>query len=232
MSNIWDKANEVSEESVKAGLSNDFWGQVRLDLWECALVPGVGKVPFDPNQHKRMSIAIDLFVDPLADTGLQWSLERHLVEFEPDWYRFTLPSMKDCEGGVSHISAVPGKWARVTQVETGEEYTDKSGNQRKKRAIKFLKLFENEEACRLDYLTSERSGAQAQPVEQSEDEQARETGLSFLKVIVANACNGQGDLNTIRGTIQANISLYPVVSKYFTVDSPETVELIAKALGQ
>lgn len=64
---------------------------------------------------------------------------------------------------------------------------------------------------------------QAAPANNTE----RETALKFLRVIVENAARGQSDLTVVRNTVAAQIATMPLVSKYFTVDSPETMNLIA-----
>lgn len=244
MSDVWDQANNTTEESVKASQSRDIWGQVRLDIWACALVKGTGKVPFDPAIHQRQSVAIDLFVDPIPEMGLTFSMERHMVDFEPDWYKFTKPSALECEGHVGHIRELPNKFVRAVNAETGETYLDKktmvNGQPvvKNKTAIKFLKIFENEDACRADYLTSDRAKVNTpmetpvQPAPNGDGStKEKEAALAFLKVIVQNAARGQEDIGVVRQTVAANIGNYQTtVAKFFTVDSPETVDLIKVAM--
>jgi len=49
---------------------------------------------------------------------------------------------------------------------------------------------------------------------------------------VENACRGQSDLEIIRKTLELNIAQQALISKYFTVDSPEVVEMIAKEMSK
>lgn len=243
----WATAQDASEETAKNYSNSDFWGQIRMDVWACALVKGQGKVPFDPAVHKKPTAAINLAIDPVPGIDSNFTPERQMVDFEKDWYQFTKPSAMEAlqaAGMGTDIRSLPGKFARITFVETGETYPDKkTGQQKAKTAIKFLKIFPDLTACQMDYNLSDNTPAPAQtappwdnttPPPANGNEAEKKTAFQFLKVIVANAVRGQTDMNVIRNTISMNITSGPgheLVSKYFTVDSEETVQLMMEAMG-
>jgi hypothetical protein len=55
--------------------------------------------------------------------------------------------------------------------------------------------------------------------------------LTFLKIFVKDACKGQTNLETIRTNLAAKIASQAMISKYFTIDSPEVVQLIAETMA-
>jgi hypothetical protein len=74
--------------------------------------------------------------------------------------------------------------------------------------------------------------APAQPANGNGSSKEKETALKFLKVIVENSSRGQTDPTVITNTVGANIANMPMVSKYFTADSPETMNLIMEAMSK
>ena len=176
--------------------------------------------------------------------GLTFDLTRSMIAESREWVSFVLPSIREL--GI-HPRDLNGKWVKVQTVtltdKTGNPvtYTDINGNVKEKTTIKFIKIFSSEDECRSDYLAN--SG---KPVQQNtqyktgngtngngngSDNKERQTALAFLKAYVQSACRGQMDINIIRETLALNIAQQPLISKYFTVDSPETIELITQYMG-
>lgn len=231
----WDVANEAKEPQY----SNIIWGQCEARSWFCILEKGIGKVEYDPQKHSldRMRTAIDITVHPLAEMGLIFDLTRNMLAESREWAGIVLPSIRDI--GISP-KQLNGSWVKVQTVPLTDKsgnvvtYTDANGAVKEKTTLKFLAVFENEDACRADYLAN--SGKSPQPDTQyagsnGSDNKERETALAFLKVYVQNACRGQNDIEVIRKTLALNIEQQPLISKYFTVDSPETVQLITEYTG-
>lgn len=229
----WDSANEAKEPQF----SNEIWGQVEARSWYCVLEKGIGKVEFDPQMHSQdqRRTAIDIIVHPLVDMGLTFDLTRNMIAESREWASFVLPSIRDL--GI-HPKDLNGNWVKVQTVTlTGKDgqpvtYTDSNGTIREKTTIKFLKIFSSEDECRSDYLAN--SGKPAPSDTQyvkpngNGDNKERQTALAFLKVYVQNACRAHKDLKTIREVLAASIAQQPLISKFFTIDSPETIELIAQ----
>lgn len=158
--------------------------------------------------------------------------------------------------GDFNLRTLNNKYAKVTYAPTGRTYTDKNtGETKDSTTIKFLALYATEAECRTAYLTGNGTGAPAteqhsvgQAAAQAAgqvvssvasaggtttttttapsggngggDAKARATAEQFLKVLVKQ--NG-GD----RDKVATAIAGMPLVSKFFTVDSPETMRLIS-----
>jgi len=247
----WERAENPQTRS------SEFWGQVEISLYNAVLVKGVGKAPFDPQQHKpeQMVTGIDIHIAPLAEQNVSFQVSRSMIAESKEWASLVLPSIKALGLSVRELN---GKWARVGQKGTGSNYTNQSGETRERTTFEFIKVFATEDECRADFLANghpmpdlEQTGAngstntnangtyggasggtsgghapaQAQAAPPNNTE--RETALKFLRVIVENAARGQSDLTVVRNTVAAQIATMPLVSKYFTVDSPETMNLIA-----
>lgn len=219
--------------------NSGFWGQLKVEAWTCTLVKGQGKVPFNPQVHDKPATAIDLVILPLAEQNITNAnaTERHMIAESQPWANITWKSLKAL--GVNSLSEVRDRWCHVVCVPDGTTY-EKNGQIKEGTMFKFVSLFDTENACREDYLKTNGNGQTHAPVNNSTpptngkpaaaapDKKA--TALQFLKVIVANACKGQNDMNTVTQTIAQNIALYPMVNEFFTADSIETTQLVLENL--
>ena len=222
----------------------EYWGLCSIDMYYCVLQKGVGKVRFDSQVHPtdQRRTAIDIVVTPLPEMGNAREASRSMIAESKEWASIVLPSIKTL--GVS-TRELNGKYAHITFAPTGRTYTKSNddGTQETKDSttIKFIKVFADENTCRADWAAHGGQPSQASngdippltstpPANGNGSDKEKATGLAFLRVIVQNACSGQKDFNVIRETVAANITQYPPVAKFFTVDSPETVQLIAEKM--
>jgi hypothetical protein len=227
----YDPWAAASDPKVGGGAS-DFWGQVSVNVWPCALVKGVGKEPFDPLKHKIRNTAIDLVINPIIDQPVTnaRACERHLIAESKDWAAITWASLKEL--GINGLREISGKWAHVTTRETGQTY-EKDGQTRSKTEFWFVSLFNTEAECVADSQAANGGSAPAavQPPAAmsgngngSNPEKA--TAEKFLKVVVENACRGAISLEDARANVAAKIAQMPMLAKHFTVDSPEVINLM------
>lgn len=237
--NPWDAAEEAKEPVF----SNTIWGQVEANSWFCVLEKGIGKVEFDPQVHSadKRRTAVDVIIHPLPEMGLQFDLARNMIAESREWAGIVLPSIRNIGLSPKNLN---GQWVKVKTVPLTDKngnvvtYTDNNGTLKEKTAIEFLVVFPNEDACRADYLAnSGKPSLQATTQYETGSNgggnggKERETALKFLKVYVQNACRGQSDLEAVRAALATQIAAQPLIGKYFTVDSPETVQLIAEAMA-
>src|SRR5687768_5866954 len=70
------------------------FGLVQAEVWYCALVKGVGKVPFDPAQHTadQRATAVTISVIPVLPD--QRPTERQLIAESSEWAKTVNPSIK------------------------------------------------------------------------------------------------------------------------------------------
>lgn len=229
----WDSAEKPETKEY----SSQYWGFVEASAWYCVLEKGIGRVVYDPQRHSQdqRRTAVDILVRPIPEMGLQFDISRSMLAESREWAQVVLPSIRDLGLSPREIN---GKWAKVELVPvpgkngTAETYTDSSGVIKERKTIRFLAVFESEESCRADYFANK---GQSSPNTQYEEgdgngngNKERETALKFLKVYVQNACRGKTDLEAIRNALAPQIASQPLISKYFTVDSPETLQLIAE----
>lgn len=202
----------------------EFYGQIQIDAWFCALVKGAGKVPYDAQVHERRNTAIDLSVMPLADLKITFPLQRSMIAESREWAGIVWASLKAL--GLNSTREAHGKWCKFTWTGTGRKYS-KDGEEKESTTFKFLELFDTEDQCRAAYWLS-RGG---QPLEEIEDDltpqtaaanKEKETAFEFLKVLVSQHRNNPAEL-------AAQIAKMDMIKKYFTIDSPEVRELLVAA---
>jgi hypothetical protein len=206
--------------------ASEYWGQINIEMWYCVLEKGVGKILFDAQVHdvNNRRTAIEMILLPLAEQNISFEVSRSTIAESADWAKIVLPSIKDL--GLSPRD-LNNKWVKLRYKGTGRTYK-KDGQEKENTTFEFLKVFSSEAECRADF-----TGGEVTPtVSTDPNDKEKTTALAFLKVIVDGAAKGQSDLETIRSTVSKNIQAYPVVAKFFTVDSPETAEFIMQAMAK
>jgi len=217
MSDAFDRADSAKPASPK------FWGCVTVNAYDCILQKGVGKIPFDAKQHKpgEMRTAIDLTVTLLPETVRKAEkLERGMVAESAEWTRVTLPSLKAL--GNTRLRSLNGMWCAVEFAGLGTFYTDNQGESRERQAFKFAGLYATEAECRKAY-QDETGDATSAPIENVTTAPVSDEKMMALTFVTALAKTAGGD----KEKLAALIAQYPVVSKHFTVDSPEVAALLA-----
>jgi hypothetical protein len=231
----------LAEDPQEIKYTNEYYGEVGLDVWFCVLEKGIGKVPFDANTHSidRRLTAITMGIIPVPASGLQFSVDRDYIAEFREWNAITLPSIKAL--GVS-LRDLDGKFVRAKLTETGETYTNSKGETKEKTVFEFLELYDSLEACEVAYQSARGGNASGNSGGQSTHQaktvtsgtnsnKERDAAEKFLKVAVQNACRGKSDLEEARTAVAEQIAKMPMINKHFTVDSPETMNLMAEAMG-
>ena len=216
--------------------SFDLWGKVEISAWACALITGQGKVPYDPtNPNHRRYTAIDIFIQPLPEIDVKYpkSLEEHWIGEFPQWAKITLPSIKAL--GIDNVREINGKYARITRVPNGKKYEKKdqmgnlTGEMKDETTFKFLAFYRDEDECRAAYLAAggqPSANGNGHNVAQVAPEESEKTqAYNIMKVVIANVKNGKTTVQEVQEAIKTH-AFYPHISKFYTVDSDETVGLI------
>ncbi len=236
--------NDPFEAAANATLEpRAYYGQMHVLAGFCVLQKGVGRVPFDPTQHRSENrcTEIKLELTGLPEHQLQRPLLRELIAESREWAGVVLPSLKKL--GVSNPREVNGRFVCVKFVPTGRTYVDANTNEtREATTFKFEALYADEAACRLAYQahygspnSANGQGAPAQPTGDpavppssaptpAANNPERSTALGFLAVLVKQS---GGD----RAALAQRIAAMPLLAKYFTVDSLETQTLLAALPG-
>lgn len=232
--NPWD----VAMDPPKPVYEN--YGQMKVNAWFCALIKGQGKVAWDPNSldpntgnPPRRYTAIDMSLEALADQPIQ--IDRTMLAEFGEWPEIVLPSLKNI--GITSLQALNNQWVRCEMVPTGRTY-EKDGETKNATTFKFLQIFANEAECRAAWTASRNGSGQPAPQQQpattsnNGNGNERETALKFLKPYVQNACNqASGDLVKAQQVLAPMLAAQKLLAKYFTVDSPEVMQLLAECIG-
>ena len=228
MQQITNDPWETAENPQTSSFS-EIWGLCELQAWFCVLEKIIGRKPFVAGVHKDSDrrTAIDVHITPLTDMNIQFAVERGPLSESQEWRSLVLPSIKDL--GVS-LRELSGRYVKIEFTPTGKTYVNKSGDTKSETVIRFVKLFKDEAECRADYLATKAGDVPPTQAPIAESTQ-KSTALQFLKVIVQNAAKGQSDLTVVRNAVATQIAGYPVVSAHFTVDSPETMQMIADVMA-
>lgn len=212
--------------------SPEIWGQVLMNLQQVALVKGVGKVPYDPNLHKSSVLSIDMTVTPLPGINNDQAIERNMIRESREW---GLVQASINETGLKKASELNGKFVHLILEPTGDTYVNKDGQTRNKTYPKILKVFASEQDCLADYQAGGTGAGVPAPNGNNGNgggDKDRTTALAFLRPIVENACHGQSDVNVIIQTVALSIAGMPLVNKFFTANSPETLTLINEFISK
>lgn len=233
--------NDPFEAAANATLTpRVFFGQVRLLAGFCVLQKGIGRVPFDPQLHKLEDrcTEIKIELEALPEMNLKNMPLREMIAEGSEWAGTVLPTIKKL--GITNPRDLDGKWVSCKFVTTGRSYTDKNtGEMKQATTFAFTGIFADETACRLAYQaanparTTQQAPAQAQapwtPAPAPVSSQAamptngsnpeKDVAWKFAQVFVKQA---NGDPDALSKLLAAN----PVVSKYYTINSPEIMNML------
>ena len=210
----------------------EYFGKLEVDAWFCALVKGQGKVPFDTALHPadQRRTAIDLHVITLAAHNMNYPMTRGVIAESPEWTKTVWPSLRDL--GIASLRELKDteRWCKVTTESTGRTYQS-NGTTKEATTFRFLALYASEAECQAAFAASRNGGgedwldapAQAAPVNGSNgtahaEQRERETALAFARILVKQS-------HSIP-EVGERFAQYPLVSRFFTVDSPEIAQMI------
>lgn len=225
-----DLLNEAMNPDFKPR-NTTLFGQISSDVWACALVKGVGKVPFDPEVHAadQRVIAIELTLTPLASSPNPRISKRELINNSAEWAKTVLPSIKALN---TDLDRLKDAYVRVELV-PARTYTDKtSGEQKTATTFKLMEVYPDEAACEAaaaalfrkgsgtaDGVTAGSAGYAPEPPVGG---MTKETALGFLKMLHAQA---KGDTDVFLSKLMAQ----PPILAHFGADSKEVQELMGVA---
>ncbi|MFZ1742318.1 MAG: hypothetical protein WAT93_05655 [Pontixanthobacter sp.] len=220
------------DAATEAGNRPDsYFGRMEVAASFVKLQKGVGKTPWsDADGIDARRTEVHLILNPIEATALTFMLERKPIAESSEWSKIIWASLRDC--GLKAVRDLHGKYAKVEMVKTGRKFENRSGETVEEKTMQFTALFDDLSACEAAYY-AERGGKPAAqngnpgeidmspgaggngPAPASNAE--RETAKQFLSVLVKQA---GGDVDALAGLIAS----MPLVSKYFSITSPEVLE--------
>ena len=224
MATQYDDPLEAAENAQPR--SRTIFGQLTLTSWFCVLEKGLGKVPFDPAEHKveARRTAIRIEVQPLASSGLTYSVMRELIAESPAWTKIVLPSIKTL--GVP-LSGLNGKFVQVELTPTGRHWTDALGQEHDETMPKFLAVYQSQEECEQasgatgDVPATQLHVPPATPVVPGNgngNNPERAAAAQFLPALWKVAGQDRNRFYTL-------IAQIPVLAKWFDPGSPEVLAI-------
>lgn len=209
-----------------------YYGRMDVSATFMSMAKGQAAHPFNEavDSPDTRRTQVHLILNPIDAMNLTQLLERKLVAEFGAWPKIVWPSLRDL--GLKNVRDLAGKWAKVEIVKTGRTYTSQRGETQEETTFRFLALYNTAAEATAAYVAD--GGKVAAPADDesvidmshgagapaTNGNAEKETALQFLKVLVKQA---NGD----KGKLAASIAQMPMISKYFTADSPEVVLVMA-----
>lgn len=220
----YDAATEAGERQPV------YFGKLDVTASFVALIKGQGKVLWTEAhglEQRRTEIAIRL--NPIDQMNQTRMVERSIIAESREWSAVVWASLRDL--GIRNARDINGKWAKIELVKSGRSWQNKTtGETVEGTTLKFLALYNSKAECEAAW-EAENGGQAHSPASNGNGATAAASGngasdieraamLQFLPALVKAA---QGN----RTALAQSLANMPMVSKYFTVDSPEVQALLA-----
>jgi hypothetical protein len=212
--------------------SQYYYGKTSVQAYFCVLVKGIGKEAYDEKKHKASDkrVAVEIRIVPLAEHNAKYDVERSTIDTAKDWNEISLPSIRAL--GIASIRDLDGRYVKVSLEPTGRQYTNKNGGQSEATCFKFVGLYAGENECREAYISDGNSAPDNTPpaAPSGGGDSERAASLQFLKALIPNAISGKTNIVDMRTSIAAKLAEFPMINKYFTVDSSEVMQMMMEAM--
>lgn len=213
------------------------FGLVQADVWYAALVKGIGKVPFDPLQHRpdQRVTAVTIAVVPVVPE--QQPTQRDLIAESSEWTKLVNPSIKALG---TTLRGLHDRHVEAQLVPTGRTYTNAAGEVKAATTFKFVRLFGSEDESRAAAEQSRRRraggpGPAAAPGDGSETVSGtsrRPDALASIGIsrqvaakFLAGLWSASGkDLVRFGELLRTNAA----TAQHFDLDSPEVAAVISE----
>jgi len=227
MTQVLDPMSSAVQEAERP---NFIYGQIEASA---AFIQFINKKKIVWTEHddpKERRTEVTFVVNPIEETGMTSLFTRSAIcSNRGEWADIVWPSLRD-DCGIKELRTANGKFAKIEVVKTGRKYTNRSGEEVENTTFKFLSLYDNQAACAAAYVADggkpRTNTVQADdPVgaidmTRNADNAEREISKQFLPSLVKGAGGNREQLAMM-------LSSMAPLNKYFTVDSPEVVALMA-----
>lgn len=215
---------------------NFYYGSVQVSAIFVVLQKGVGKRTYIEGEHepKDRCTEITITLNPIEQSGLTQLVIRSFIAESAEFARIVWPSLRDA-CGLGQLRDLDGKFGKVETVKNGRKWNDKkTGEEREGTTFKFHTLYSSQEDCAKAYEADgnvSRTATSAPAATVAADPMTidmtanannpeRETAKMFLDTLAKQA-NGNKD------ALAQIITSTPLISKYFSLNSPEVAALMA-----
>lgn len=212
----FDAATEAGERQPV------YFGKLDVTAGFVALIKGQGKIVWHDGlgiEQRRTEVSIQL--NPIDAMNMTRMVERQIIAESREWTGIVWASLRDL--GVRNAREINGKWAKVELVKSGRSWQNRDGATVEGTTFKFLALYNSQAECEAAWKAENGSATEAHSPSTNGNgngaDPGRETAEQFLPALVAQAGGDRAKLAQLLATM-------PMISKYFTVDSPEVQILL------
>lgn len=211
---------------------NFYYGQVQVSGSYVVLMKGAGKQTFIEGTHelKDRRTEVTFTLNPIEQSGLTQLITRSMIAESPEFSRQVWPSLRDgC--GITALRDLDNKFAKVELVKNGRKWQDKkTGEEREGTTFKFHTVFTDQTACIAGYEADGNTPRTSTPVDAAAsvdmtpgvNDSEKEAMWAFMQTLIKQA---NGD----KATLTSMLAGMPMITKYFTPDSPEVLPLLKAA---
>ena len=230
--NSYDAWNAAGTEYVS---KREYYGRILVDC--VAMVfpgqkgSGQKPVPYDPQIHQgaRPFTQISLQLDPLPEMNLSYPIERNLSNFDADWNKITMPSIRQ----VGYVTAD----GRCDLHKFDKSYVkfeiipgfrkNKDPNRENYTTMKFTAAYKSEAECRKAYLEEYGGDAEYQAETSTTTEQVdTSTAMPFIKAVIKESRGKGKDVGGILDDVKKFIADNKEVCAGLSITSPEVIDAI------
>ena len=227
---LWDRVSVDAPRVV--------FGQLTMNLFECVLIKGQGKVPFDSYLHAglRKNVAIEMRIVPI-DPILP-NMDRDTLEWAADWTGITRKSIEALEPQIARIKGltvgqfrpareINGMYVRAQVVPRPQNRKDQNFS-----CFEFLTVFQTPDECRAAHDAFQEENA-PEPLSAQQPEDQKTVMARFLPPLWMKAggeitgAMAEADLDVAKAKLDELIKASPLLAEHFTIESPEVVALWA-----
>ena len=217
----------------------EYYGQILVD---CVLMVFPGPkgsknrpVPFDASVHKGLQpfVQITMTLDPLPEMQLSRPMENNWANFDQDWTKITMPSIRKlgfvtADGGCDlrkfdhtfvKFEFIPG--FRKNRDPDKENY----------KTMKFTASYADETACRTAYLAENSANAEnSQPEETAAAAPASDdndsTAMAFIKSVIKDSYKKGKDVGGVLNDVKTFIANNKEMCAGLSITNPAVIEAI------
>jgi len=235
--NVNHTADDPMDAASNATLApRNYYGQIQVDAYFCALIKGVGKVPFDPQQHPndKRCTAINISILPLAEQNVRFDIKRETIAESREWAGIVWPSLKGL--GLTSLRQAHNAWAKMQQVPSGRKYRNAAGEEKEATTFKFLALYPTEDACRAAYFaeggksngTAAAAADEPLPLDPAAPTGPNAHDIEVAKQFIKAFAKQNGfELDKTRTACAGQ----PVITKAIDLNSQAFVDIVAEAMA-
>ena len=219
----------------------EYYGQVSINgLW--MVFPGEKgsgqkPVPYNPQTHAGMRpfLQIEARLAPIPDQQLSFAMEMRWTNFDQDWNKITMPSIRALgfirQDGVCDVKKLNSTWVKLESVEgfRPNRSNPEKGNY---KTWKFTAAYTDREACRQAFLAehpasnSQQTAAQATATAAPANDPMKTMALKFIETTIQEAYKAGAQYEEAVDKTAKFIETNAASCAGLTIDSPEVRELL------